>query len=719
MAEALQSEVRRRLAELAGNLRWTWSGEFDSLFREIDLDLWRRVNHNPAAFLADVDDTRIGARAADPEYRRRLEAACGSLQNYLKSGRHWASRHAPSLDLRPVAYFSAEFGLHESLPIYSGGLGILAGDHLKSCSDLGVPIWGVSILYRQGYFTQRIDAQGGQEEIYSDLDVERVPLEPALDGRGQPILIQMPTASGVFPIDLWLARVGRSRLVLLDGSRDPAAAHRDVFSARLYGGDLRTRLLQELILGVGGYRALLALGIRPGVLHLNEGHSAFALLEAIAQTMEEEGMRFDAAAESMRARAVFTTHTPLPAGHDRFPLDLIEEHLRPLRERLGLSSEDFTALGRADAGGADGTFCMTALALRLAFRSNAVSALHGHTTRGLWRGLWPERKTSEVPIGHITNGVHVPTWIAGEMDQLLRRRLAEDWPTRLSHADLWEKITDVPPAEIWDVKRRLKQEMLEFAARRLRKRQERLGLSGPPPGLDPEALTIGVARRFAEYKRAQLLLSDPDRLERLLRDEARPVQILFAGKAHPKDDVGKGILRALDERARDPRFSGRIIVLENYDMNVARHLVQGSDLWLNAPRRPLEACGTSGQKAVFNATLNLAVLDGWWAEAHDGSNGYSFGEGLTHTDTALQDRRDAVDLFDVLETQVLPDFFDRSPEGLPLKWIVRIQRALATLAWRYNSDRMAIDYVTRCYLAAAGALTSSHPADPWTRPPGV
>src|SRR2546426_10963650 len=639
MAEAPQGGVRAGRAGLAGNHRWTGSGDFASLSREIDLVLWRRVNHNPAAFLADVDDTRIGAGAADPEYRRRLEAACGSLQNYLKSGRHWASRHAPSLDLRPVAYFSAEFGLHESLPIYSGGLGILAGDHLKSCSDLGVPIWGVSILYRQGYFTQRIDARGAQEEIYSDLDVGRVSLVPALDQRGQPILIQMPTASGVFPIDLWLARVGRSHLVLLDGSRDPAAAHRDAFGARLYGGDLRTRLLQELILGVGGYRALLALGIRPGVLHLNEGHSAFALLEAIAQTMEEEGMRFDAAAESMRARAVFTTHTPLPAGHDRFPLDLIEEHLRPLRERLGLSSEDFTALGRADAGGADGTFCMTALALRLAFRSNAVSALHGHTTRGLWRGLWPERKTSEVPIGHITNGVHVPTWIAGEMDQLLRRRLAEDWPTRLCHADLWERIADVPPPEIWDVKRRLKQDMLEFVRRRLRQRQERLGLSGPAPGLEPEALTIGVARRFAEYKRAHLLLSDPDRLERLLRDETRPVQILFAGKAHPKDDVGKGILRALDERARDPRFSGRIIVLENYDMNVARHLVQGSDLWLNAPRRPLEACGTSGQKAVFNATLNLAVLDGWWAEAHDGSNGHSFGEGLTHTDTALQDGR--------------------------------------------------------------------------------
>ena len=705
MAETFLSDARRSLAELAGNLRWT--GEHDSLFRRIDLDLWRKVNHNPAAFLADVSDDRIEAQAADPEYRDRLDRARRSLREDLRGDRLWASRHAPTLALRPVAYFSAEFGVHESLPIYSGGLGILAGDHLKSCSDLGVPIWGVSILYRQGYFTQRIDAQGNQQEIYSDLDLKRVPLEPALDARGQPILIQMPTASGVFPIDLWLARVGRSHLVLLDGSRDPAAAHRDVFSARLYGGDLRTRLLQELILGVGGYRALLALGIRPGVLHLNEGHSAFAALEAIAQTMEEEGMAFDLAAETVKARTVFTTHTPVPAGFDRFPLDLVEEHLRPLRERLGLSRDDFLALGRGDTGESDGTFWMPALALRMAFRSNAVSALHGRTSRRMWRGLWPGRPALEIPIGHITNGVHVPTWIAGEMAQFFRRHLAEDWPRRLGHADLWEKVSAVPPPEIWAVKGRLKQDMLEFASRRLRRRHERLGLPGAAPELDPNALTIAVARRFAEYKRSAILLSDRDRLERLLSNRARPVQILFAGKAHPQDDVGKGILRSLDEGMRDPRFAGRIFVLEDYDMNMARHLVQGSDLWLNTPRRPLEACGTSGQKAVFNATLNLSVLDGWWAEAFDGSNGYSFGEGLTHSDTALQDRRDAVDLFDVLETEVLPDFFDRSPEGVPLRWIARVQRALATLAWRYNSDRMAIDYVTKCYLSAAGARSSS------------
>jgi len=706
------TEARRLLAELAGNLRWTWSGEFDPLFREIDADLWRRVNHSPAAFLAEVEDVRIEARAGDPAYRPALEDATRSLRAYVEARRHWASRHAPSLDSRPVAYFSAEFGLHESLPIYSGGLGVLAGDHLKSCSDLGVPIWGVTILYRQGYFTQRLDEHGGQEEHYVDLDLRRVPLEPLLDARGERLWIQLQTASGPFPIDLWLARVGRARLLLLDGSRDPAAAHRNVFTLRLYGGDLGTRLLQELILGAGGYRALLSLGVRPGVLHLNEGHSAFALLEAIAQTMEEEGLSFEPAAEKVRARTLFTTHTPVAAGHDRFPPDLIDEVLAPMRERLRLSREALLALGRVRADDPHEPFCMTVLALRLSSAANAVSALHGHTTRSMWSALWPDRASIQAPIGHVTNGVHVPTWIAADMAHFLRRHLGEDWPTRLCHPDLWERIYDVDPAEIWRVKEVLRGELRAFVQRQLRIRRERLGLPEAGPELRPEALTIGVARRSVEYKRAGLLFSEPERLEKLLSDPARPVQILFAGKAHPQDETGKAILRAIVERSQEARFRGRVIVLENHDMNMARHLVQGCDLWLNAPRRPLEACGTSGQKAVFNATLNLSVLDGWWAEAYDGSNGYAFGEGLTHTDVALHDKRDAADLFDVLERQALPDFFERSQDGVPARWVARVKRALATLAWRYNSDRMVIDYVSGRYLRAAGARVSDPAPSP-------
>lgn len=699
-------DVRRRLAELAGNLRWSWTGEFDTLFSSIDPDLWRRVNHNPTAFLSAVESAALEARAADPAYLESLEQAHVSFHAYLNEPRHWAGRHAPSLAIHPVAYFSAEVGLHESLPNYSGGLGILAGDHLKSCSDLGVPIWGVTILYRQGYFVQSVDAQGRQEEHYGDLDMQGVPVEPLHDGRGERLWIQLPTGTGSFPLDLWRVRVGRVNLLLLDGSRDPAASHRDAFTLRLYGGNLRTRLLQEMILGAGGFRALLSLGVRPGVLHLNEGHSAFAVLEATAQAMEEEGLSFEAAAENVRARTVFTTHTPVSAGHDRFPPDLIEECLRPLRERLRLSPEEFLGLGRVRPADPAEPFCMTVLALKLSNIANAVSALHGRTSRSMWRMLWPDRPVARVPIGHITNGVHVPTWIATDMAHFFERHLGVHWLSRLGHPDLWEKIYEVDPAELWRVKRRLRETLADIVARRLCERHERLGLTTALPELPPEALIIGVARRFVEYKRAQLLFAEPDGLARLLSDPGRPVVVLFAGKAHPQDDAGKAILRAVYERSQETRFAGRVIVLENYDMNLARHMVQGCDLWLSSPRRPLEACGTSGQKAVFNATLNLSGLDGWWAEAFDGSNGYAFGDGLTHADAALQDRRDAADLLNVLESQVLPEFFERSPEGFPPRWIARIRRALATLGCRYNSDRMVINYVTECYLGASGSRTS-------------
>jgi starch phosphorylase len=706
----MPNDTRVRLTELASNLRWTWSDEFDSLFVEVDADLWNKVGSNPPAFMAQIGEEMLQKRAADPAFRQRLNRACRALKSYLGDGRHWARRHVTGLRLRPVAYFSAEFGLHESLPVYSGGLGVLAGDHLKSCSDLGLPVWGVTILYRQGYFNQTIDGQGRQEEEYLDLDVERLPLLPLLDPHGHRLVVQMHSPSGPFPLDLWRLRVGRVDLLLLDGSRDPEATHGDAFRLRLYGGDLRTRLVQEMILGIGGYRALLSIGVRPGVLHLNEGHCAFAALEAIAQTMEEEGIEFDAAVRRVRGRTVFTTHTPEAAGHDRFPPELIEEFLAPLRQRLRLSPERFLALGRVNEKDIEEAFCMTVLALKLSGRANAVSALHGRISRSMWRGLWPGRLVERAAIGHITNGVHVPTWCARDMGQFFRQRLAPDWQERVGEPQMWEAIEQVDPGDLWSTKQLMKASLIDFLEPRLAARHQRLKLEGEPPRINPGALLIGVARRFAEYKRAWLLFSQPERLERLLGDAQQPVQILLAGKAHPRDGHGKEILRSLYEQSNDPRFSGRVILLENYDVTLARQLIKGCDLWLNMPRRPREACGTSGMKALFNATLNMMTLDGWWSEAYDGTNGYAFGEGLTHSDTALHDRRDAVDLFDVLEQQVMPDFFERSPEGVPLRWIARIRRALATLAWRYNADRMAVDYATHCYLPAVGAPTSGFPA---------
>jgi starch phosphorylase len=705
----MPKDTRERLALLASNLRWTWSDEFDSLFGEIDAALWSKVGCNPPAFLAQVGEDALGKRAADPSYRHRLNRACRSLRSYLEDGRPWARRHVTSLRRRPVAYFSAEFGLHDSLPVYSGGLGVLAGDHLKSCSDLGLPIWGVTVLYRQGYFSQAIDGAGWQEEHYADLDFERVPLQPVLDPHGHGLVVQMQSPSGMFPLDLWKLQVGRAGLLLLDGARDPAAAHGDAFRLRLYGGDLSNRLMQEIILGIGGYRALLSIGVRPGVLHLNEGHCAFAALEAIAQMMEEEGLDFAAAVERVRACTVFTTHTPEGAGHDRFPPEMIEEYLGHMRERLRLSPEAFLALGRVNEGDAGEPFCMTVLALKLSGRSNAVSALHGQISRSMWRGLWPAQPVERAAIGHITNGVHVPTWCSRDMAQFFRQKLSSDWMERLRDPRMWEGIEHVDPADFWATKLLMKCSLIDFLQPRIDARHRRVGLPGDPPRLDPDALLIGVARRFAEYKRAWLLFAQPERLERLLAEAGRPVQILVAGKAHPRDGHGKEILRSLHERGGDPRFAGRLVLLENYDLTLARQLIKGCDLWLNLPRRPREACGTSGMKAVFNSTLNMMTLDGWWAEAFDGTNGYAFGEGLTHADAALQDRRDAVDLYDVLEQQVLPDFFERSPQAVPLRWIARIKRALATLAWRYNAERMAIDYATLCYLPAVGAPTSGFP----------
>ncbi|HLG19042.1 MAG TPA: alpha-glucan family phosphorylase [Bdellovibrionota bacterium] len=701
---------RDLLTELAGNLRWIWNGEFDSLFREIDPVLWTSVNHNPTAFLLELDAARLEARAADPHYRVRLERACHSLKAHLESEKTWANVSAPALAARPVAYFSAEFGLHESLPIYSGGLGVLAGDHLKSSSDLGVPIWGVTILYREGYFFQNLTTDGTQEEVYTEMDLRRVALERVMDSQGQPMSLLIPVNSGNLVVEVWKTRVGRAHLLLLDGYSKEGTADRFAFTRRLYGGDLRTRLHQEIILGMGGYRALRKLGIRPGVIHLNEGHSAFAVLEAISQVMEEEDLSFEAASERVRSRSVFTTHTPVAAGHDRFPPELVNEHLAPLRSKLKLSPEAFVGLGRIHPNDEREPFCMTVVALKLASKSNAVSALHGQTTRSMWKDLW-SKAPPEVPIGHVTNGVHVPSWIAPQLARFFERLLGPEWFAQLRYPAGWEAIDAIDPFEIWDLKCALKKEFAAFVDRRIQRRDERLGLPHSRFSLNPEAMVIGYARRIVEYKRPTLLFRDADRLARLMSDPKRPVQIVFAGKAHPNDQTGKAMLKELYGFTQDPRFAGKAFVLENYDMNMGRHFVQGCDLWLNSPRRPFEACGTSGQKAIFNATLNLSSLDGWWAEAYDKKNGYSFGDGLTHSDVHTHDRRDAEDLIRVLENKVIPDFFERTPEGVPSRWIDKIKHALVTLGSRYNSDRMVLDYAKRCYVPTVGALTSDFPTD--------
>ena len=702
--------VHQRLAALAQNLRWTWDDDAVSLFRDLDPLLWRECDHNPIALLQQTPLAQLEARASELALHGRINHAYRRMQEYLRSKHTWGAQHASVLGARPVAYFSAEFGLHESIPIYSGGLGILAGDHLKSASDLGIPLVGVGLYYDQGYFRQRLDQDGWQQEEYIDVDSQLLPIQPAMSG-GMHVMVEIETRTGRIVARVWRLAVGRTTLLLLDSNVEGNSPEDRELTARLYGGDERVRIRQELLLGVGGVKALAALGISPGVVHLNEGHSAFAVLELARQRMDTEGIDSTEALRRVAAQVVFTTHTPVPAGHDRFPAALVEEHLGPVRDAIGLSYESFMGLGRVNTHDTNEGFCMTVLALRSSRRANAVSSLHGHVSRAMWMPLYPGLRDDHVPIGHITNGVHVQTWLAPQMHQVYARHLGVDWAERASDPRTWDAIDRVDEGELWEAHQTLKARLLAFTRWRMVRQAERRGepaatLALLRRALGPDALTIGFARRFATYKRANLLLKDLEVLGSLLNDPQRPVQLVFAGKAHPQDGPGKGVLREIAHLARDPRFAGKIVFIEDYDINVGRHLVQGVDVWLNNPRRPLEACGTSGQKVVLNGVLNLSVLDGWWAEAYDGLNGFAIGMGETHASSDLHDDRDAQALLSALRDHVVPMYYDRDRDGLPSEWIARMKRAIRTLGWRFSADRMVMDYVQKAYIPAAGGTSS-------------
>lgn len=706
----------QKLHELAQNLWWSWQPDIRAIFREIDPETWSLVYHNPVALLQRVSAGEIGRRVQDLEMQTRINQAHRRLQSYLHGAESWGVVHAGPILARPVAYFSAELGLHQSLPIYSGGLGVLAGDHLKSMSDLGAPVVGVGLLYHEGYVHQLIDENGWQQDLYEPIAAAELPVEPVMgkDGTQARFSVELP-GRDVF-LKIWRVRVGRSDLLLLDARDDANSADDQALTARLYGGDQETRIQQEILLGVGGHRALGVVGIKPSVLHLNEGHSAFALLERGREVVQEQGLEPAEALREVAAMSCFTTHTPVEAGHDRFRADLASSHLEALARGLKMPIHEVMALGSEHPGDPNAPFCPTVLALKLTRRSNGVSALHGRVSRKMWQGLYPGKTEEEVPIGHITNGVHVRTWMAADMYSLLLQHLGPRWLDRISHADLWTGIDDVRDAELWEVHQVLKARLFAFARRRLADRRERLGLASPErEPLEPEALTLGFARRFATYKRADLLFQDLDRLDRLVNHPERPVQIVYAGKAHPRDTGGKALAQRVANLEKDPRFAGRIVFIENYTMHVGRQLVQGVDVWLNTPRRPLEACGTSGQKCILNGVLNCSILDGWWAEAYDGGNGFAIGNGEVHANPEIQDERDAQALFEVLEREVVPLYYDRQAdrtgsENLPRGWMARVKRAMRTLAWRYNADRMVMDYVRECYLPAAGGDTCRMPA---------
>jgi starch phosphorylase len=705
-----QKPLVEKLRELARNLWWTWQPNMISLFRELDPLLWRKVDHNPVEFLKRLPAEQLERRAAEMALEARIDYAFRRLSEYLRDDDSWGAVRASILRARPVAYFSAEFGLHESLPIYSGGLGVLAGDHLKSASDLGIPLIGVGLLYAQGYFRQTLDSNGWQQELYLNADTELLPIESVSGPDREPLLVSVETTTGVLHARVWRVGVGRTTLLLLDSNVPQNTDSDRSLTARLYGGDARVRIRQELLLGVGGLRALHALKIQPAVMHLNEGHSAFATLEMIRSRMETSGFPFGEVMREVAAMTVFTTHTPVAAGHDRFPASLVEEHLGRIREAMHLSYDDFMGLGRVYSGDPNEPFCMTVLALRLSRHANGVSALHGTVSRRMWQPLYVNTAEENVPIGHITNGIHVQSWVAPQMHLLFDRNLGTDWPKQQRHPETWVGIGRVEDAELWETQQVLKARLINFVRNRLvsqaRRREEPdSAIERAMQALDLSALTIGFARRFATYKRSGLILQDVERLFEMVSASDRPVQIIFGGKAHPEDRMGKELIQNIVRFTRQDQFASRIVFVEDYDMNVARQLVQGVDVWLNNPRRPQEASGTSGQKAALNGTLNFSILDGWWAEAYDGTNGFAIGLGQTHAIPSVQDERDYKALIETLTDQVVPLYYKRDASGLPREWIARQKNGFRTLAWRFNADRMVMDYVQNGYLPAAGGVS--------------
>ncbi len=707
-------KLQAQLTELSGNLWWAWNPHIIKLFRDLDPEAFRAANHNPVMVLAGFSKDRLEGLSRDASLRARVDSAHRELREYLGATRTWASVNAGPLRVRPVAYLSAEFGIHESLPIYSGGLGVLAGDHLKSASDLGLPLVAVGLFYRESYFRQRISREGLQHAEYVRSPADLLPAEPAKTPQGKPIIIEVPLSRETLLAQVWEIAVGRNKLLLLDTDVDGNSEENRQLAARLYFGDQRIRIRQELLLGVGGIRALRAAGIHWGGLHLNEGHSAFATLEYTRLLMEQTGADFRTCAQEVAQNTVFTTHTPVDAGHDRFPPELVDDHLEPLRRSLGLSQPEFLGLGRIRPEDHREALCMTVLAFKMSRYANGVSALHGRITRKSWQVLWPHHREDEVPVGHITNGVHVRTWLAPAMQDLYSKYIGTDWREHLADPTMWSRIDGVPDAELWETHRVLKAALVHFIRRRVSEQRRRNDypeefVTAAANALDPDALTIGFARRFATYKRASLILSDINRLRPLLLDPKRPVQLVFAGKAHPADRPGQEVLRAVHDATLNSDLKNHVIFIEDYDINVGRHLVQGVDVWLNNPRRPQEASGTSGQKVLLNGGLNFSVLDGWWAEAYDGLNGFAIGDGITHVNVEEQDRRDALSLYETLEKEIIPLYYDRDDLGVPRGWIERMKRTIRTLGWRFNTDRMVIDYTNNCYLPAAGAESCRMP----------
>ncbi|MCA9883713.1 MAG: alpha-glucan family phosphorylase [Anaerolineae bacterium] len=696
-----------RLEELAYNMRFAWDHDTISLFRRLDPDLWEATHHNPVRVLGDISQKRLDEVKNDQAFMANLERTLAQFDGYMSDTNTWYNKKYGHLPKAPLfAYFSMEFGITECFQNYSGGLGILSGDHLKSSSDLGIPLVGVGMLYQEGYFQQYLNADGWQQEMYPMNDFSHLPLKVVVDDRGEPIIIDVPLPGRKLYCQIWEVKVGRISLYLLDTNipKNPRDEDRSL-TDRLYGGDRRTRIRQEIVLGIGGIRALEAMGLRADVCHMNEGHSAFLSLERIRNLMNEQNITFAEAQEIIAASTCFTVHTPVPAGLERFGFDLIDEHFTDYMRELGLSREQFIDLGREDMGDYE-LFSMSVFALRMSYGANGVAQLHGVVSRDMWQWMYPGVPVHEVPIGAITNGIHVQTWISREMATLLDRYLDPAWRIDDSNPEIWMGIDRVPDAELWRTHERRRERLVAFARRRLKQQLVNRGASPSEIAkadevLNPDALTIGFARRFATYKRAALLFRDLDRLRELVNHPTHPVQFIFAGKAHPHDKGGKELIREIVSVSRMPDFRHAIVFLENYDMNVARYMLQGADVWMNNPRRPKEASGTSGMKAIYNGGLNFSVLDGWWDEGYSSEVGWAIGNGEEYPpeEAELQDRIESEALYNILENDIIPKFYNGGRNGgLPREWIAMMKNGMRTLAPFFTTYRMVQQYTDQFYV---------------------
>ncbi|MGH9971748.1 MAG: alpha-glucan family phosphorylase [Pyrinomonadaceae bacterium] len=709
--ESLLPAPLRPLGRLAWNYWWSWSADGASVFRDLDAELWEECEHNPRLLLARTAEYRLAQMATDPVYIDRVRKLSGSFDRYMKRplpAQTWASPAARTQisAAHPVAYFCAEFGVHNSLPLYSGGLGMLAGDHLKSASDVGLPLVAVGLLYRYGYFRQRLRRDGWQEEHYGETVPAELPISQLKNEDGTALLIDVSIRERTVHAQVWRANIGIVSLYLLDTNIPENEEIDRLVTGHLYGGDRETRVVQEMLLGIGGVRLLRKLKVEPSVFHLNEGHSAFLTLE-LARELISSGLRFTEAAQLVRERCVFTTHTPIAAGNDEFEASLVSRCFGPKYEQeLGLSHEEFLALGRIDPTNPKENYGLTPLAIRMCRSTNGVSRKHGEVSRALWQKLWPERKVDQIPITHVTNGVHAPTWVAPLLQSLYEKNVGNHWSQLTRDKARWESgISKISDEDLWNAHSLLKQSLIAFIRHRSFHARLERGESveyteAARKMFSPDALTIGFARRIAGYKRWSLLLHDTERLLRIINRADQPVQFVFAGKAHPQDQGAKLILQQMAQWKYDARVQNRAVFLQDYDQEIARQLVQSVDVWLNVPRRPLEASGTSGEKVALNGGLNLSILDGWWLEGYDGTNGFAVGGSVEGAEAGDVDASDAESLYRVLEEEVVPLYYQRDAQGIPRKWISMMKRSIVTLAPEFNSDRMVEEYARRIYSPA-------------------